>query len=76
MGKKIGKKVVNKASKVISKGKNLKGGKLLTRTKDALKRASKKIRGNKTPKLPKRNKHIPKIKSIGAKFQKNGKNYK
>ncbi len=58
VGKKIGKKIVTKASTVISKGKKLDGTKLLSRTKEAMRKA-KKTYGSKIPKGPKNKK--PKV---------------
>lgn len=69
-GKKVGGRVVRKASKVLNKGKNLVNKKLLPRTKKAINKAknaakkgwnkTKKVFGNKSPKPPK--KKITKIK--------------
>ena len=69
-GKKVGGKVVRKASKVLNKGKNLVNKKLLPRTKKAINTAkntakkgwnkAKKVFGNKSPKKPKKRIHIGK----------------
>lgn len=77
MGK-AGKRVVQKASKVLNKGKNLVNKKLLPRTKKAIDAAkkgvnkAKKTFGNKSPKKPKKRKHISKVKVLGKKFKENG----